>query len=115
MIDVEMPEGLSTRKMLIESLKHNVLSAYSAEEGIELATRNDVDLVMLDPKLNDVTCREVSRRIHEIKPHVPVLVVAPTPYTECDGADVTISSFSPADLVDYLRELSRKLGKVPMP
>ena len=36
MIEEEQPEGLSARKLVVETAKHNVLTAYNAKEGIDL-------------------------------------------------------------------------------
>jgi len=34
-IETEPSDGLSTRKLLLESAKHNVITAYSGKEGVE--------------------------------------------------------------------------------
>ena len=33
-IEAEPSDGLSTRKLLLESAKHNVITAYSGKEGV---------------------------------------------------------------------------------
>lgn len=39
MIEEEQPEGLSARKLVVETVKHNVLTAYNAQDGIDLLRR----------------------------------------------------------------------------
>src|SRR4051812_2283525 len=38
-IESERSDGLSTRKLLLESAKHNVVTAYSGKEGVEMYKR----------------------------------------------------------------------------
>ena len=38
-VEVEPPEGISARKLVLETAKHNVITAYSAHEGLELFHR----------------------------------------------------------------------------
>ena len=48
MIEEEQPEGLSARKLVVETVKHNVLTAYNAEDGIDLLKRfPNVDAVLV--------------------------------------------------------------------
>ena len=52
-VEAEPAQGLSTRKLLIESAKHNVITAYSAKEGQEMFERFPrVDGVVIDGELN---------------------------------------------------------------
>jgi hypothetical protein len=34
MIEVEQPEGVSTRKLVLETARHNVITAYTTDTGI---------------------------------------------------------------------------------
>jgi hypothetical protein len=36
MIEVEQPEGLSTQKLVLETARHNVITAYTAAVGMKL-------------------------------------------------------------------------------
>jgi hypothetical protein len=48
MIEVEQPEGLSTRKLVLETARHNVITAYTAEGGMELLHRfPNVDVIVV--------------------------------------------------------------------
>ena len=52
MIEMEQPEGLSSRKLIIETAKHNVLTAYNAEVGLDLLRRfPNVDLALVHSSL----------------------------------------------------------------
>jgi CheY-like chemotaxis protein len=48
-IESERTDGLSTRKLLLESAKHNVVTAYSGTEGVEMYNRfPSVDAVCIE-------------------------------------------------------------------
>lgn len=58
-VEAEPEEGLSTRKLLIETAKHNVLTAYNGEEGKATLDRfPEVDAVVFDMGVDDVSCEE---------------------------------------------------------
>ncbi len=59
MIEEEQPEGLSARKLVVETAKHNVLTAYKAEDGIEPLRRfPNIDVVLVHASLwrSAMTC-----------------------------------------------------------
>lgn len=39
MIEAEQPEGISSRKLVVETAKHNVITAYNPETGLKLLRR----------------------------------------------------------------------------
>jgi hypothetical protein len=48
MIEEEQPEGLSARKLVVETVKHNVLTAYNAKDGVDLLRRfPNVDAILV--------------------------------------------------------------------
>jgi CheY-like chemotaxis protein len=66
-VESEPAEGLSTRKLLIETAKHNVVTAYSGREGRELLQRfPKVDGIVYDVTLEDLTCEEFERSMQEV-------------------------------------------------
>ena len=62
MIDREFAGSISTRKLLIETAKFNVITAYSASEAIETIGRFPaVNGVVLDASLGDMECDDLIR------------------------------------------------------
>jgi len=58
-VEAEPEEGLSTRKLLIETAKHNVLTAYNGEEGKATLDRFPaVDAIVFDMGVTDVPCED---------------------------------------------------------
>jgi CheY-like chemotaxis protein len=65
-VEKEPAEGLSTHKLLIETAKHNVLTAYSGSEGLEMLQRfPDVDAIVYDTASEDLTCEQFTREIRK--------------------------------------------------
>jgi DNA-binding response OmpR family regulator len=105
-IDREFPGSISTRKLVIETAKFNVLTAYSGLEALDVFTRFPaVSGVVLDGGLEDVPCREIARKIKLIQPKVPIIVISAPGFTGCPEADYQLESFDPAKLLEILRSL----------
>jgi len=65
-VESEPAEGLSTHKLLIETAKHNVLTAYSGREGLEMLQRfPEVDAIVFDTALEDLTCEQFTREVQK--------------------------------------------------
>ena len=76
-IDREFPGSISTRKLVIETAKFNVLTAYSGKEALEVFARFPaVSGVVLDGGLDDISCDEVAKKIKLLQPMVPIVVIA---------------------------------------
>ncbi len=106
MIDREFPGSISTRKLVIETAKFNVLTAYSGKEALETFKRfPGVHGVILDGGLEDVRCDDVAREIKALQPALPIIVIAAPGFKGCPDADYQLESFEPAKLLDILRAL----------
>ena len=105
-IDREFPGSISTRKLVIETAKFNVLTAYSGKEAMEMIARFPaVSGVVLDGGLEDIACDEVAHRIKVLQPKLPVVVIAAPGFKGCPEADYQLESFDPAKLLEILRGL----------
>jgi DNA-binding response OmpR family regulator len=105
-IDREFPGSISTRKLVIETAKFNVLTAYSGKEALEtFATFPAVSGVVLDGGLDDIPCDEVASKLKAIQPKTPIIVIAAPGFNGCPQADYQLESFDPAKLLEILRSL----------
>jgi DNA-binding response OmpR family regulator len=105
-IDREFPGSISTRKLVIETAKFNVLTAYSGKEALEIFRRFPaVNGVVLDGGLDDVSCSDVAREVKQLQPRMPVLVIAAPGFSGCPEADYQLESFDPGKLLETLRGL----------
>jgi CheY-like chemotaxis protein len=103
-IDREFPGSISTRKLVIETAKFNVLTAYSGKEALEIFKRFPaVNGIVLDGGLDDVSCSEVAREVKQLQPKLPVIVIAAPGFMGCADADYQLESFDPAKLLEILR------------
>ncbi|MGZ8710859.1 MAG: sigma-54-dependent transcriptional regulator, partial [Thermoanaerobaculia bacterium] len=62
----------------------DVVSAASAEEGLSLLDREDIDLIILDMMLPGMSGAEALRVIKDTDPDIPVVII--TAYSSIDGA-----------------------------
>jgi response regulator RpfG family c-di-GMP phosphodiesterase len=105
MIEVEQPEGLSTRKLVLETARHNVITAYSTEVGIKLLRRfPNVDVVVVHTELEDFEFKQTIRELKNTRKDVPVIGISPRSDRDMDGADYMISSHDPHALLELLAE-----------
>jgi len=104
-VEVEPGQALSTRKLLLESAKHNVLTAHSGKEGIAMLRRfPKVDAIAIDVGLKDMDCSRVAKEMKAIRPDAPVVAMSPKVAEKCEWADRTISSHEPGELVRLLQD-----------
>jgi CheY-like chemotaxis protein len=105
-IDREFPGSISTRKLVLETAKFNVLTAYSGREALGLFRRFPaLDGVVMDGALDDISAEEMARGIKAIAPNCPVVVISSPDYDGCPTADIQVESFQPAKLLETLRGL----------
>jgi DNA-binding response OmpR family regulator len=105
-IDREFPGSISTRKLVIETAKFNVITAYSGQEALDVFTRFPaVSGVVLDGGLDDVPCDELALKIKQLQPKVPIIVISAPGFNECPHADYQLESFDPAKLLETLRSI----------
>lgn len=108
-IDREFPGSISTRKLVIETAKFNVITAYTAAEGIEtLKTFPAVSGVVLDDGVEGVVTDDLVHQIKTISPGLPVVVIASPDAAVCKHADFQIKSFEPAKLLETLKSIVPK-------
>jgi CheY-like chemotaxis protein len=105
-VDREYASSISTRKLVIETAKFNVLTAYSAQEALETFTAFPaISGAVLDSALRDIPCSEVVARMKATAPSLPIVVVRGPGATECTGADHYLDSFDPASLLELLKQM----------
>jgi CheY-like chemotaxis protein len=68
--------GLRARKWLLASVGYEVLTATTAEEGVELFKKNPVVLVVADYFLGAKSGTETAREMKRLKPEVRILIVS---------------------------------------
>jgi DNA-binding NtrC family response regulator len=109
MIEIEQPEGVSARKLVLETAKHNVITAYTAHTGLGLLDRfPNVDAVVIHSGMTDISCEEIIQRVKSKLPSMPVVVLSPQgPAANYKSADFVVDSYIPNDILELL---AKKLG-----
>lgn len=105
-LDREFSGNISTRKLVLETSKFNVITAYSGREAIETVERFPaIDAAVLDAGVRDLQIEDVAQRIKQLKPKIPIIVIcAPGGFT-CPDADYHLEYFDPEELLKLLQQL----------
>jgi CheY-like chemotaxis protein len=102
-VDAEFPGSISSRKLVIETAKFNVITAYSGLEAVEMLERFPrVDAVVVNAEEQETPCAEVVRRLKVIVPGIPIIASSSGGEDLC-GAHFSVSMFDPAALLERLR------------
>ncbi len=102
-IDREYSGSISSRKLVIETAKFNVITAYSGAEAIQALEKFPrVDGVVLDVSITDVPCGELIQRLKQMQPRLTIIAVGKH---GCYGADHSVESFNPKHLLDMVEKL----------
>ena len=102
-IDREYAGSISTRKLVIETAKLNVITAYSAAESITMLERFPaIDGIVLDAGVDGMSCADLVSALKRINPGIPVVVIGTPLDRHCDGAEHFLDSFEPGKLLGLL-------------
>ena len=105
-LDREFSGNISTRKLIVETAKFNVITAYSGAEAIETVERFPaIDAAVIDGYVRDIPVEEVTKRIKQLKPNMPVILICPPNNMICPDADYQLDFFDPAALLKLLQKL----------
>jgi len=105
-VDREHSQSISTRKLVIETAKFNVLTAYSAEEALETIRKFPaVDGVVIDADMAEMSGAGFIPELRKFAPKITVIGVGGPLVQECEGADYKLESFDPRKLLALLEKL----------
>ncbi len=112
-IEVEQPDGLSSRKLVLETHKHNVLTAHSGHEGLEIAKKHPVNAIVVHDQLPDMRSEELTADLKKVQPAAPIVLITPTIKRRQAGVHKVISSHEPHELLQALEEIAGKPPDAP--
>jgi CheY-like chemotaxis protein len=105
-IDRETSSGISTRKLIIETAKFNVITAYSSREAIETLRKYPaLEGVVLDAGMEDMPTDELIAALKQLQPGITVILVCTPRFAPCQDADHVVESFDPRQLLALLEKL----------
>ena len=108
-------QALSVRKFMLETRGYRVLAFLVPEEAIEVFRLGGVDLVLSDLTMPRMDGNELARRLKEITPEVPILLISGSvkayERATCGDCFLPKGACSPLDVLDRVRMmLARKRG-----
>lgn len=113
-LDYDFPGSISARKLVIESAKLNVISAYSQQEAIETLNRYPrVDGVVVNSQVKGpLSCRELIEELRKVRNGIQVVTVSASGHDPCGGEQFHISSYDPRQLLNVLEQMSPESTRV---
>jgi CheY-like chemotaxis protein len=106
-IDHEFPDSISTRKLVLETAKYNVLTAYSGTEAVEtLKLYPNVTGIVMNEAVTGMDCASLVKQLRAIRADVLLIVTSSRGVTDCVMADHQLDNFDPASLLKLLRQLA---------
>lgn len=103
----EPADGLSTRKLVLETAKFNVLTAHSTQEAIEtykLFPNSAAAVVVASAEIDSAKVVDAIRK-GDPPGKLPVIALSPRIGFTCEGADYILPSREPHALLELVRNL----------
>lgn len=108
-VDREYPGSISTRKLVIETARFNVITAYDTDEAITCLRRfPNVDGVVVNADLAGYEeCKQLIADLRTIVPGINIVVTSGGGYRRCDDNEYHVDSLDPKKLLDCLQSLKK--------
>lgn len=109
---VDDEQSLSIEKLTLETRGYRVMVCNTAAEAIGILQLGGVDLVLSGVELPDVPAGELARRIKELAPGTPVILLSTPKWAFHTDAPVDLilkkGAYTPAELLERIRLLLMK-------
>ena len=108
-VDREFPGSISSQKLVIETAKFNVITAYDRAEALDCLKRfPKVDGVVLNADMaDDKECKKLINDLRAIVPKLDVIVISTGNHITHDRTEHTVDSFNPKELLECLQSLRK--------
>jgi CheY-like chemotaxis protein len=111
-VDREVSGNISTRKLVIETAKLNVITAYDPDEAIATLRRfPGVDGVVFNAAIAGISTEKFIDKLREIVPDIPVIVTFASTARRDRHNEYYIDSMDPKALLDCLQSLNQEAVK----
>jgi two-component system, OmpR family, response regulator CpxR len=108
-------QALAVRKFLLETRGYRVFTAVSAHDALDIFRHGGIDLVLSDLLMPQMDGNEMVRRMKDISPEVPMVLVSGTvkAFERANRADAFLpkGACSPVEVLERIRVMiARKRG-----
>ncbi len=103
--EAEPGQALSTRKLVLETAKFNVLTAHSTDEALDIfqSFPNAACVIAVDG--DTIDCARILKFVRTIRDDIPLIALSPRQAFKCGPANHHLSSYEPEALVQLMRKL----------
>lgn len=110
----EPEQALSSRKLLLETFKFNVITAHSVAETLELVRLfPNANALILHCGLPNFDTGGAIQTVKQIAPELPIIALTPTE-GELKWADYVVQSHSPQELLTLVQRVFGDPRKYPV-
>ncbi len=110
----EPEQALSSRKILLETFKYNVITAHSVAETLDLVDRfPKVDAVILHCSIPGFDVEGMIDKVRSNLAGVPIIALTPSEHGKPSGADHVVHSHDPQALLDLVQNRFGDPRKLP--
>lgn len=103
--EAEPGQALSTRKLVLETAKFNVLTAHSTEEALDVFQSFPNASCVIAAEGETIDCERILKFARTIRDDIPLIALSPRQAFSCAFADHHVSSHDPEALVQLVRSL----------
>jgi DNA-binding NtrC family response regulator len=105
-VDRNFSGNISTRKLVIETAKLNVITAYSGSETVRTLERfPNVDGIVMDSTVDDIPLEDLLKSLKRLQPKVLIILIRSPDRAGSQLADYQVGNFQPAPLLELLQRL----------
>ena len=101
----EPGQALSTRKLVLETAKFNVLTAHSTDQALDTFQSFPNASCLIAVEGETVDCERILKFVRTIRDDVPLIALSPRHGFKYKSADHNLSSHDPEALVTLIRSL----------
>lgn len=101
----EPEQALSTRKLVLETAKFNVLTAHSTDEALDVFQSFPNAACVIAVDATNVDCERILKFVRTIRDDIPLVALSPREAFKCAPANYHLSSYEPEALVQLVRKL----------
>jgi DNA-binding NtrC family response regulator len=105
-IDQEFPGSISTRKLVLETAKYNVITAYSSREALEILRRfPGLDGIVLNASGHEEHCHSLVEKFRKLAPGIRIVLTSGKDTVDCGTVDLHLDSYDPRKLLAALAKM----------